>query len=71
MFRYTRYALLMLVATLAACGGGDNSAQPQYSISLTDIALNKKGSAEALAVNGLPAQSATLTGTGSVRPKRR
>ena len=70
MFRLMRYAIVMLVATLGGCGGGGESAAPQYSIAVTDIALSKKGSAEALMVNDLPARGATLTGPGNVRPRR-
>ncbi len=69
MFRLMRYALLVLIATLAACGGGESTA-PEYSITLTDMSLSKKGGTEALTVNDLPAQGATLTGPGRVRPKR-
>jgi len=65
MIQYTKHALLILVAGLSACGsgGGDsgNVSSIQYSVILTDVELNKKGSSETLAVSGLPAQSATLT----------
>ena len=66
MIQHTKYALLILVAGLSACGGGGggdsgNVSSIQYSVTLTEVELNKKGSSETLAVSGLPAQSATLT----------
>jgi hypothetical protein len=63
MFRYSKYVVFIMVLLLAACGGGDDGAvtNPQYSVTLTDISLNKKGSTDALTVSGLPARGATLT----------
>jgi len=65
MLRRARYTVLLLVVLLSACGGGGggggDTTGPQYTLTLTGIALSKKGSGEALTVTGLPAQGATLT----------
>ena len=63
--KQSKYIFLFLVLLLTACKGGNGSGgdvtKPQYTITLTGIATSKKGSGEALAVSGLPAQGATLT----------
>lgn len=60
MPRNCKYILVTLVMLLSACGDGDRN-KPQYTVTLTDITLNKKGSGEPLPVSGLPAQGATVT----------
>jgi len=67
MIKYTKYLILALITGITACSDHDNSgnngdmATIQYSVTLTDVALNKKGSSETLTINGLPVRSATLT----------
>jgi len=66
MIKHIKYTLLILTVGLSACGGSGDSndsevTKIQYSISLTEITLTKKGSGEVLTVSGLPAHSATLT----------
>ena len=60
MIKNSKYVLLTFVVLLYACGGSGDSKR-RYTVTLTDIALSKKGSGEALTVSGLPAHGATLT----------
>ena len=64
MRKYYKFVNLGLLLTFSGCGGGGGdgtSGNPQYSLTLTNMALNKKGSSQILAVTGLPARGATLT----------
>lgn len=55
------FTLLVLVMALCACESDKADTQDKYTVTLTGVDLNKKGSSEVLAVEGLPASGATLT----------
>lgn len=60
MLRNSKRFVLILIVLLAACSDSKGP-KPQYTITLTEVALSKKGSGEPLPASGLPAHGATLS----------
>ena len=61
MIKCQNLILILITLLFTACDGSDGpDVTSDYSVSLTGVSLNKKGSSEQLVVDGLPAQGATL-----------